>query len=171
MVREHLAIYLNDHLAGSFAAVELLEHLEAIHPDTDMAQFFSTLREEIVADRRQLEELMNRLQIVASRSRKASAWITGKLAELKLRLDDKARGPLRLLETLEAVGLGIDGKLALWRALKAATSVNPLLQILDYQRLENRAEEQRGAIEILRLEAAKVAFKQEHHLETPAQLH
>jgi hypothetical protein len=163
---------LNDHVAGSYAAVELLEYLEAAYPGTAMASFFATLREEIVGDRRELEGLMNRLQITASRPRKASAWIAGKFAELKLRLDDRARGPLRLLETLEAVGLGIDGKLALWRALNAAASVNPILQgVLDFERLEKRAEEQRRAVEILRLEAAKVTFKQEPGLETAAQLH
>jgi hypothetical protein len=172
MVNEYLATYLNDHLAGSVAAVELLERLEAVYPGTDMARFFAALRNEIVADRGALEELMTRLQIAESRPRKASAWIAGKFTELKLRLDDKLRGPLRLLESLEAVGLGIDGKLALWRALNAATSVNPALQgILDYERLEKRAEEQREAVEIVRLEAARAAFKQVQQAETAALLH
>ena len=31
MVNEHLATYLNDHLAGSVAAIELLEHLQAAY--------------------------------------------------------------------------------------------------------------------------------------------
>jgi hypothetical protein len=165
MIKNYLAIYLNDHLAGSAAAVELLEQLEALHPGTEMARFFAALRSEIVADRKELEELMKRLQIVESRPRKASAWIGGKFTELKLRLDDRARGPLRLLESLEALGLGIHGKLALWRALNAATVVNSALGILDYERLERRAEEQREAVEVLRLEAARVAFKQLQQLE------
>jgi hypothetical protein len=48
-----------------------------------------------------------------------SGWLADKLAQLKLRMDDKAAGSLRLLETVEIIGLGIDGKKALWRALKA----------------------------------------------------
>jgi hypothetical protein len=55
--------------------------------------------------------------------------------------------------------------LALWRALNAATVVNSALGILDYERLERRAEEQREAVEVLRLEAARVAFKQLQQLE------
>ena len=79
--------------------------------------------------------------------------------ELKLRLDDSARGPLRLLESFEVVGLGIHGKLALWRALNAAADVSPELQgLLDYERTVQRAEEQRCRVEVVRLEAAKAAF-------------
>jgi hypothetical protein len=172
VVNEYLAIYLNDHLAGSLAAVELLERLEAVYPGTDMARFFASLRNEIVADRAQLQDLMNRLQIAESRPRRASALITNKLTELKLLLDDKAAGPLRMLESLEAVGIGIDGKLALWRALNAATIVNSALRgMLDYERLLRRAREQRDAVEILRLEAARVAFKQLDQHESAPQLH
>ena len=103
---------------------------------------------------------MDRLQIAESRPRKVSAWLTEKFTELKLRLDDSARGPPRLLESLEVVGLGIHGKLALWqRALYAAADVSPELQgLLDYERMAQRAEEQRCRVEGVRLEAAKAAF-------------
>ena len=87
-----------------------------------------------------------------------SAWLVGKVTELKLRLDDSARGPLRLLESLEVLGLGIHGKLALWRALDAAADSSPELEGFDYERLAQRAEEQRWRIEVVRLEAAKAAF-------------
>jgi hypothetical protein len=157
-------------MAGSVAAMELLEHLGAIYPGTEMARFFATLRTEIAADRRELRELMNGLQILDKRPRKAAAWIAGKFTELKLRLDDGARGPLFLLESLDAVGLGIQGKLALWRALNAAAAVNPALHgIIDYQRLENRAKEQCEAVEILRLEAARAALRQPQSRAAPLQ--
>ena len=92
-----------------------------------------------------------------SRPRKVSAWLTEKFTELKLRLDDSARGPLRLLESFEVVGLGIHGKLALWRALYTA-DVSPELQgHLDYERMAQRAEEQR-CVEVVRPEAAKAVF-------------
>jgi hypothetical protein len=158
MANEYLPTYLNDHLAGSIAAVDLLEHLEAAYKQTELASFFAELRSEIQADRRELQDLMGRLQIAQSRPRKLSAWITGKVTEFKLRLDDSARGSLRLLESLEVVGLGIHGKLALWRALSAAAASSPVLQGFDYERLAQRAEEQRCRVEVVRLEAAKAAF-------------
>ena len=73
MANEHIATYLNDHLAGSVVALELLEHLEGAHADTPLADFFSNLRSEIAADREELESLIGRLHISQSRTRKASA--------------------------------------------------------------------------------------------------
>jgi hypothetical protein len=156
MADEHLAAYLNDHLAGSVVAVDLLERLEAA--DTDMTESLAQLRADIEADRRELQALMSRLGIVESRSRKVSGWLAEKLTQLKLRVDDRASGSLRLLESLEAVALGIDGKLALWRALKVAAEVASGLQGIDYERMTQRAEEQRQRVEVLRLEAAKAAL-------------
>ena len=159
MANEHLATYLNDHLAGSVTAIELLEDLQAAYAGNELERFFTELRNDIEADRQELKRLMEQLEIAQSRPRKAGAWIAGKFAELKMRLDDSAHGPLRLLESLDAVELGITGKLALWQALIAAAEVAPALRgALDYQRLARRATEQIESVESRRLEAAKAAF-------------
>jgi hypothetical protein len=156
VTNKYLEIYLIDHSAGSIAAIELLGDLETAYADTALARFFVDLRTDIEADRRQLQGLMDRLQIVESRSRKVSAWLTEKFSELKLRIDDSACGPLRLLESLEIVGLGIHGKLAMWHALHAASEHYPSLKdLVDYERLAQRADEQRQRVEVVRLEAAK----------------
>jgi hypothetical protein len=158
MAGEHRATYLNDHMAGAVAALELLEQLESSYAGTEKAKEFSEIRADIAADRDELKALMGRLQVTQSAPRKATAWVTGKMAELKLRLDDRATGPLRLLETVEAVALGIEGKLSLWRALAAASEVTPALQGVDYDRLARRAQEQRRRMETIRLEAARAAL-------------
>jgi hypothetical protein len=158
MADEHIATYLNDHLAGSVVALELLEHLEAAHAGTDLGRFAARLRADVAADRRELEALMERLDAGQSRTRKASAWLAEKVTEFKLRLDDRTGGALHRLEALEAVALGIDGKSALWRALAAAAENEPLLRLADYERLKQRAEEQRDRVETVRLEAARSAL-------------
>ena len=161
MTNAYLATYLSDHLAGSVAALELLEDLETTYAGTALRDFFVELQTDIEADQKELQALMDRLQIVESRPRKLAAWLAEKSIALKVRLDDKANGPLRLIESLEAVGLGIHGKLALWEALRAAAEELPRLRgMVDYERLARRAEEQRRRIEIVRLEAAKAAFAQ-----------
>lgn len=66
---------------------------------------------------------MHRLGIDESRTRKVSAWLTEKVARIKMRVDDKSSGSLRLFESLEAIALGIHGKLALWLALSAASEI------------------------------------------------
>jgi hypothetical protein len=161
MVDEHLATYLNDHLAGSVVAIELMENLEAVYADTPVAEFIAKLRADVEADREELKALMDRLQISESRTRKASAWLTEKFTELKLRLDDPTRSDLRLFESLEALSLGIEGKKSLWLALSAAAEVSPGLRIADYERLKQRAEEQRSRVEAKRIEVAKAALKLE----------
>lgn len=158
MANEHIATYLNDHLAGSVVAIELLEHLEAAHAGTDVGRFAAELRADVSADRRELEALMESLHVAESRTRKASAWLSEKMTELKLRLDDPGDGALRLLEALEAVSLGIEGKLGLWRALAAASEGAPSLQGFDYDRLAQRAIDQRSRVEAERLRAAKRAL-------------
>jgi len=158
MAHEHLATYLNDHLAGSVVALELLEHLEAVHSEDRLRDFFRELRADIAADRDELEALMKALNIDQSRTRKASAWLTEKVTELKLRFDDPKAGALLLFESLEAVSLGIEGKRSLWIALAATSETTPSLRIADYDRLQQRAQEQRDRIEALRVETALMAL-------------
>ncbi len=158
MAEQHLATYLNDHLAGSVVALELLEHLEGTHTDSWLKDFFQQLTADIVADRDELQRLMETLNISESRTRKASAWLAEKVTELKLRLDDLRGGSLRLFESLEALSLGIEGKRSLWMALTAAAEKSPALRNVDYERLKQRAEEQRARVEKLRIDTAREAL-------------
>lgn len=157
MSERHLATYLNDHLAGSVTALELLGHLEAAHPGP-VAAFAAWLRAEIEADQGELKALMGRLGVGAGVARRAAAWLAEKAAELKLAVDDPAGGALRLLESLEVVSLGIEGKRGLWLALRAASEHNAGLRGPDYGRLVGRAEEQRARAEAARLDAARSAL-------------
>src|SRR5437870_5898022 len=161
MPNANIVVYLNDHLAGSVVALELMDHLKKSHAGTAIKDFLVNLRADVLADRAELEALMGRLKISPNARRKAMAWTTEKLAEIKLRLDDPAGGPLYLLEALEAIAIGIDGKRALWRALAAAGTSG--LPEPDCRRLERRAAEQRDRTETARLEAAKVALRDEEH--------
>src|SRR5688572_3270088 len=120
MANKQLAIYLNDHLAGSVTALEMLSSLETAQAHTNMARFTSELRAEIEADQQELEALMERLQIPKSRPRKAAGWLAEKFTQIKLRLDDSDDGALHLLESLELLAIGIEGKRKLWCALAAA---------------------------------------------------
>src|SRR5437868_634097 len=101
MSDQYVATYLSDHLAGSVAALELLERLEKAHAGTPTGDFVAALRSDIAADRQELTALMARLHVAASPPRKAAAWLADKMTELKLRLDDPAGGALRLLQALE----------------------------------------------------------------------
>jgi hypothetical protein len=158
MTDPNLATYLNDHLAGAVAALELLEHLETAHAGASVARALSELRTEIDADREVLQSLMTHLQVRESKPRKAAAWLAERLASVKLRLDDAGDGAFRLFESLEIVSLGIEGKLGLWRTLAAIGPALPDVGSLDYETLMLRATEQRERAERMRLRAAETAF-------------
>ncbi len=158
MANESLATYLNDHLAGSVVALELLDHLQENGAGTAEASILADVHADIVADRQDLEGVMAQRGIAVSETRKATGWLVEKLSEIKLRLDDAGDGALRRLEALETVSLGIAGKEALWDALAAAAEAAPELNGLDYARLGQRAATQRAVVESLRLRAAQEAF-------------
>ena len=139
------------------AALELLEYLEKTQTGKAMGRFVPELRADIAADRRELEALMARLHIAASPSR-AAARLAERMTEIKLRLDDPAGAALRLLEILEGLSVGIEGKRLLWRALAAVAEDAPALRLTDYGCLEQRAQEQRQRVEMARLETAKTAL-------------
>ncbi|HVF71807.1 MAG TPA: hypothetical protein VM940_09370 [Chthoniobacterales bacterium] len=154
-----LCSYLNDHLAGSVGALELMDRLVDAHRDKPMGSFFETLRGEIQADQDQLKGLLEKLGGHESSVRKAGAWIAEKLSRPKIDLEsDPDETNVGLLLALEALVLGITGKRSLWRALGAASRTVPELARLDYSGLEKRAIEQCERVEAKRLELARTVF-------------
>jgi hypothetical protein len=158
MMAGHLAAYLNDHLAGSVAALQLVERLVALSAGTNQEQLFVSLRREIEEDQKVLRSLLRGVGGKESKVRTAAAWLAEKLGELKLEVDDSGDGQLRMLEALETLGLGIQGKLGLWRALKASSRGAKNLGEVDWLQLEQRAQDQFQRVEAQRLIAAKAAF-------------
>src|SRR5688500_12929805 len=106
MAREYLATYLNDHLAGATAALELLEHVQSWYAGTQIESFAAELHADILADRGELESLMERLGVGRSVARRVAGWLAEKGAQLKLKLDDPAAKGLRLLEAMDALSIG-----------------------------------------------------------------
>jgi hypothetical protein len=152
-----LTDYLNDHLAGSVAALELLDRLVAASEGKPLERFFADLRADIHQDQEQLSELIAKLGVTESAIRKAGAWFAEKLSRPKIDLDDHA--DVGFFLALEALVLGITGKRSLWRALQAASRTVPELARLDYSGLEKRAIEQCERVEARRLEMARSIFK------------
>ena len=156
MANKDLATYLNNHLAASITALELLSSLETGWDGTDVAHFASELRAEIEAEQQELIALMARLQITQNKPRQAVGWLDEKFTQIKLRLDGANDGPLHLLESFELLLIAIEGKRGLWRAMSFAAV--PGLPLSDYERFAQRSVEQQQRVEEFRLAAAKEAF-------------
>jgi hypothetical protein len=132
-----LSSYLNDHLAGSTAGLNLARRVAE-----EMAG-------EIEEDREALLDVMERLSVGQDRIRVAAGWG----AEKVLRYS-----PLSRLEELEALSLGVEGKFALWKTLRHTNGDDPRLAGVDFEELAARAQSQRRRLERRRLRAAEEAF-------------
>lgn len=155
---DNLSSYLNDHLAGSVGALELLDRLIDIYKEKPLERFFTDLRQDIDADQETLKGLIAHLGQDESTVRKAGVWVMEKLSRAKIQPGEAAEGETGLFLALEGLALGITGKRSLWRALAAASVTVPQLR-LDYDELEKRATEQHDRVEAKRLEIAREIFQ------------
>lgn len=156
--QRNLTLYLEDHLAGSVAAIRALRHVRRVSDDEDVVRRMSEVREAVEEDRQMLDGLRRRLGISRSRPREAAATAFQALSDLKLRLHPSKRGQLQLLQTLDALTMGIAGKRSLWVALAAAADADPRLRSLDYTALIERADEQIAELHRLHAATARRAF-------------
>lgn len=142
-----LAIYLNDRLAGSTAAMEMVQDLIEAHQGERLEGFLRPLREDIQSDQGELRSLMEGLGVEESKLRKTGAWMAEKASRLKLRVADFGEPNLALLQSLETLSIGIMGKRLLWRTLDATIAAVARKSGLDLLRLERRAGEQFERVE------------------------
>jgi hypothetical protein len=154
MSDDRLGTYLNDHLAGSVAATDLVER--AIHENagTLLARRLEEILKEIKKDQTVVRGLIEGLGSKESRLKLAGAWLIAQAGQVKLGGTDEP-GELARLEVLETLAMGLHGKRALWRALRVVADRHQALRELDLNLLERRAVEQHDRVEEWRLEAAR----------------
>jgi hypothetical protein len=159
MNEKYLRIYLQDHLAGSTAGLELARRTRDENKDNpDYSEPLARIADEIDADRRHLERIMETLGFGADKLKNVGAWAFEKVGRLKLNGELTSYSPLSRLVELEGLLTGITGKRALWLALLQVAPSEPRLDADLLGRLSDRAEEQRATVEALREKAARDAF-------------
>jgi hypothetical protein len=155
--REALSTYLNDHLAGSVGAVEMVERTIRENAGDPFAARLAGVLAEIREDQAVLQGLIERVGAGQSTLKKAGAWLAEKAGRVKLGGTDQP-GELSRMEVLEMLAMGIHGKGALWRALRVVTDRYVELRELDLAGLEQRAAAQHQEVDAMRLEAAQAAL-------------
>jgi hypothetical protein len=153
---KELESYLNDHLAGSVSALELLDHWAHLHKGKSLGLFFSELHAEIRADQSTLRDVMRTFGIEESNVRKAGAWVAEKAGRARLMIAGDEPGSLGLVLTLEGLIMGVTAKKLMWRALAQAKL--PEVNGCNFKQLQQRAEQQIERIEGERIRAAQHAF-------------
>lgn len=154
-----LATYLNDHLAGSTAGLELARRARGSNEGTPLGDFLAELTAEIEEDRETLGAVLDAVGAGRDRAKVALAWAGEKAGRLKLNGRLLGYSPLSRLVELEGLTLGVTGKLALWRLLRELG--DPRLAGFDFDALIARAERQQADLEQRRLEAGPPALASE----------
>ena len=148
---EKIIVYLDDHLAGSATAIQLLEVLS---DDKELGAWSLALLREIEADRRVLTDLRLRIDQTPNLLKDAIGWFAGALGRVKLH--QQVSGAVGKLEALEALAVGIQGNHALWKALEV--SADSRLSGVDLEQLRGRALAQYGEVEARRLEVVRAVL-------------
>ena len=99
MAYDALVTYLNDHLGGSNAAIQLLEHMSTRETGEKRA-FYAALLEDVTTDRETLEGIIHRVG-EPSTFRDVGGWLAEKAHRLKMMWDDPAGNSLHEFEALE----------------------------------------------------------------------
>jgi hypothetical protein len=153
-----LGIYLNDHMAGAVAGCELGRRLAGAERREVYGPVLRRLATEIEEDRSELLAIMKALGVPVRRYKTWFAWAGDKIARLKPNGRVLSRSPLSRVVELETLRLGVEGKVAGWRTLRALASGDARLDARRLDELIDRAGTQIGDLERLRVLAATEAF-------------
>lgn len=153
-----LSIYLNDHLAGSTVGLELVRRSAANNRGTDYGRFLEDLTAEFRSDREALLEIMGSFRVGVDRMKVSAAWAAEKVGRLKLNGRLLGYSPLSRVVELEALALGVTGRLALWRTLDQLKTSRPELSKAPLAELMTRAERQLDGLEAQRQRASADAL-------------
>ncbi|HYH88485.1 MAG TPA: hypothetical protein VEX67_04585 [Solirubrobacteraceae bacterium] len=159
----NLAIYLQDHYAGSTMGLELAKR--TARNNQSEAEFGAPLARvaiEIDEDRDELKRIMGRLDVDEARVKATLAWGMEKVGRLKPNGAFLRYSPLSRIVELEGLITGVSGKLSLWRSLIELAPNDARLDEDSLTRLAERAEDQLLRLHALRGAAALVAFGHAH---------
>ena len=157
MSRTPLSIYLEDHLAGSTGGVALARRVASHCEGTRAAGDLAQVAEEIEADRETLKRLMSELGVPPSPVKNAAARVSELAARLKPNGRLRGQSQMQRLHELELLSLGIAGKEALWKALRAVPDATAPARV-DLDDLQGRARSQRERVEAARIMVARAAL-------------
>lgn len=149
-----LAIYLNDHLAAATGGVDLARRAARSQQGSAAGAPLARLAAEIAEDRAALVDMLRALAVPVQRYKLAAGWAAEKAGRLKLNGRLRERSPLSDLVELEGLVLGVAGKTAAWRTLRARAEVDDRLSVQRLDALLERAHRQADTLEQLRMQTA-----------------
>jgi hypothetical protein len=157
MATDRLATYLVDHLAGSVSASELVQRLIESEVDPSLVSILRQVDESITRHQGVVRRLLAERGRKESRGKHLSAWLAEKLTRPAMPIDGE--DDFGLLRALEALLMGMRGRVALWQTVEAILPSHPELSGLDATALCQEAEDQLRMLDRKRLEVARLALR------------
>lgn len=154
-----LEIYLNDHLSGATAGLELFRRAAQTQQYREQGTTLADLAHEVEQDRDSLTQIMADLAVPTAYTKVALGWLTEKAGRAKPNGRLFSRSPLSDVLELESMLLSVQGKAACWRSLRALAETDERLFAEHLDVLLERADRQSVVLERLRLAAAGSAFR------------
>lgn len=151
-------VYLNDHLAGAMLGSDLAEQIRQRHEGSPLGELMSSIAHEIEEDRRQLVDLMDRLEISRNPIKQATGWLAEKASRVKFSGVGSGEPDQSAFMALESLTLGVEGKASMWKALREVQDQYPPLASTNLEELIARADKQFDALEHERLAAGARAL-------------
>jgi hypothetical protein len=155
MSRKLLRIYLQDHLAGSTGGAELARRARGANEGTAYGEPLAKLADDIEADRRSLESIMQDLGFAPDRAKNIGFWVAEKAGRLKLNGQVTGYSPLSRMIEVEGLITGVNAKRSLWLTLLDIADAVPELDPDRLGRLLERAEQQLETLHELRSRAGR----------------
>lgn len=157
--RESLMTYLNDHLAASIAALQLLERLVTTLREPSMVTTLRTLTDDVTAEQGLVRDIIAAGGGTENTMAQAVSWVGEKVARLKIGPGESDPSGLMLFEALEAISVGFWGRRCLWSTLAhLSREVTVPPGTIDFAALEARAEQHLTMLDALRLQSSSAAL-------------
>ncbi|WP_371525009.1 hypothetical protein OG302_01835 [Streptomyces sp. NBC_01283] len=153
--RQWLAVYLNDHLAGATAGVELAKRVARVHQHSEHGPGLGSLANDVELDRQSLLRFMELLDVPVRRYKAYEGWAAEKAGRLKLNGRLLRSAALSTAIELEGLLLVVDGKTLLWQTLGAVATRDTRLDPKRLEELHSRAVQQRETLRALHMVAAQ----------------
>ena len=154
-----LRIYMTDQLALGVLWREIARRAHGASNGSPEGAALGRVAAAIAEDVSTFEQIMRRLGFSPRHPKTLLAMVAERLGRLKLNGRIVSRSPLSRFEELDFLVMGIDGKVVLWQNLRDGAGLGARLPDVDFDRLIERALEQRALLEPFHAQAAQDALR------------
>ena len=155
-----LSSYLHSHIVAAAAGVRLFEQASKVWKDSPHGTTLKRLRDEVNADKAELESVAHQLDLGIPLHKQALAWAGSQLSRFNPLNPWRTRGNLGSQLELEALETAVQGKVLLWNTLLQLADDDERINAGQIERLRGRAQGQVSDIDALLRETVPERFRQ-----------